>query len=83
MAGHGLGICTVSESTILEAVAYLYQRCGVVAECTAAVPIAAILEERIGAVSGATVVVISGGNIDADALDEILSSRMRSDETNL
>ena len=43
---------------------------------SAAVPVAAVREKSIALAStGATVIVISGGNIDQEALDEILESR--------
>lgn len=75
VAKHGLSIGTVSEESILRAVAFLYRECGVVAETSAAVPIAALREGAISpASSGATVVVISGANIDQTALDEILAT---------
>jgi threonine dehydratase len=77
VARHGLDIGTTSEEAILDAVAFLYRECGVVAETSAAVPVAAVREKEISlADSGATVIVISGGNIDQDALDEILESRV-------
>lgn len=75
VAKHGLSIGTVSEESIVHAVAFLYRECGVVAETSAAVPVAALREGAISpASSGATVVVISGANIDETALDEILST---------
>lgn len=74
VARHGLSIGCVSEDSILRAVAFLYRECGVVAETSAAVPVAALREGVIRpAAEGATVVVISGGNIDSSALDEILA----------
>ncbi len=76
VARHGLTIGTTSEAAILDAVAFLYTECGVVAETSAAVPVAALREKHIRpAARGATVIVISGGNIDQDALDEILQAR--------
>lgn len=76
VARHGLAIGTTSESAIVDAVAFLYRECGVVAETSAAVPIAALREGQLQvAAAGATVVVISGGNIDQSALDDILDAR--------
>lgn len=76
VARHGLKIGTTSESAILDAVAFLYRECGVVAETSAAVPIAALREKTlVPAKVGATVVVISGGNIDQSKLDDILEAR--------
>ena len=72
-AHHKLSIGTVSEEQIIDAVAFLYRQCGVTAETSAAVPVAALRSGALCvAAEGATVVVISGGNIDAAALDEIL-----------
>ena len=74
VARHGLSITTVSEESILDAVRFLYEQCGVVAETSAAVPVAAMLSGKVSAdTSGATVVVISGGNIDDTALDALLA----------
>lgn len=76
VARHGLEIGIASESAILDAVAFLYRKCGVVAETSAAVPIAALREKSLRVADrGATVIVISGGNIDSDALDTILEGR--------
>ncbi len=74
VAKHGLGIVTVSEESIESAVRFLFRECGVVAETSAAVPVAAL---QTGAANWhgatATVVVISGGNIDEAALDTLLA----------
>ena len=73
VARHQLPIVTVSEASIEEAVKFLYQVCGVVAEPSAAVPIAALRSGVATVVpNGITVVVISGGNIDESALDALL-----------
>jgi threonine dehydratase len=73
---HGVKVGLTSEAAILDAVAFLYSECGVVAETSAAVPVAALREGHLApATTGATVIVISGGNIDQDALDDILQSR--------
>ncbi len=75
VAGHGLSIVTVDEESILKAVAFLYTECGVVAETSAAVPIAALRSGRAKvSEAGVTVVVISGGNIDDVVLDSILGA---------
>lgn len=76
VAKHELAIATVSEKSILGAVRFLYNRCGVVAETSAAVPVAALRTGAVAAAAsanGATVVVISGGNIDASAIDELVA----------
>ena len=74
VAAHGLKIVTVSEESIEDAVRFLYRECGVVAETSAAVPVAAMREGAAAwSGKGATVVVVSGGNIDDAALDTLLA----------
>jgi threonine dehydratase len=68
-------IVTVPEEAIVEAMRFCFTRLKVVAEPSAAVPLAAL---RTGAVHGAgrrTAVVLSGGNIDPAALAALLSAR--------
>ncbi len=66
-------IVLVSEDAIRRAVAFLYDVAGTIAECSAAVPVAALLEGVVPpAPDRTTVVVITGGNIDPVLLDEIL-----------
>ncbi|MEJ2679344.1 MAG: threonine/serine dehydratase [Gemmatimonadota bacterium] len=63
----------VPESSIVPAIRDLYVHDGVVAEGSAAVVVAAI-REGIVTVDGPTVLIISGGNIDAAILASILGS---------
>ncbi len=64
----------VSETAIRRAVAFCYRRLGLVVECSAAVAIAGLIEDVVRPVAaGVTVVVVSGGNIEDDLLDEILA----------
>ena len=56
---------------IERAVADTYRYAGQVIECSAAVAVAAV--RGLPARDGATVVVVSGGNIDDQRLDEILA----------
>jgi len=73
VAHHELKIVTVSEEQILQSVRFLYEACGVVAETSAAVPVAALRSgAAVAGTSNVVVVVISGGNIDDDALDTLL-----------
>ncbi len=72
VARHGLGIVTVSEESILDGVRFLFNECGVVAETSAAVPIAALRTCDFPQRAGVTVVVVSGGNINADSIDELV-----------
>lgn len=68
------GIALVDEAAIRDAVRSCYRELGIVAECSAAVAIAALVTGAIEpATSGATVVVVTGGNIDDDQLDAILA----------
>ena len=65
-----LELVLVDEEAIERAVADSYRYAGQVIECSAAVAVAAVRElpER----DGATIVIVSGGNIDDERLDEIL-----------
>lgn len=74
VAAHELTIHSVSEDSILDAVAFLYGQ-GVVAEASAAVPIAALRSGLVRQADGVTVLLVSGGNIDDDVLDTILRER--------
>ena len=65
----GVAIRTVSESAIRRAVARAY-RLGFVVEASAAVPLAYVFDA--GALPD-SVVVVSGGNIDAELLDRLIS----------
>lgn len=68
MASIGL----VEEASVASAIRGLYRNEGVVAEGSGAVGVAAVLAGDLH-LTGPTVVVISGGNIDAAVLAEILS----------
>jgi threonine dehydratase len=63
----------VGEETLPAALRALFRYDGVVAEGAGAVPVAAIMEQVIE-LSGPTVLVISGGNIDAARFAGILAS---------
>jgi threonine dehydratase len=69
---HVARIALVSEDDIRRAVAWLYREVGTIAEPTGAVAVAGLLT---GAVEAAekTVVVVSGGNIQPDLLDELVA----------
>ena len=64
-------VVTVSEPGILEAVAHFFQTERLVVEPSGAVGMAAVLEGLIPAQN--TVLVLSGGNIDPDLLEDALS----------
>jgi threonine dehydratase len=66
-------ILLVSDGEVRAAVRFLAQRARIVVEPTGAVPAAAVLSGHLPLARGARVgVILSGGNIDADLLIEIL-----------
>jgi threonine dehydratase len=63
------GVVVVSDDVIAEAMYLLLERAKLVVEGAGAVGLAALLAERVGAAAtGTTVVVLSGGNVDANLL---------------
>ena len=65
---HVTDVVRVSEEAIIEAMRLTWQRTKLIIEASAAVPLAALLEGAVD-VRGARVgVIISGGNVDLDAL---------------
>jgi len=67
-------VVTVSDEEIVEAMAFLFDRLKVVAEPSGAVGIAALLAGTVDARGGAAGVVISGGNVGAARLAELLAA---------
>lgn len=67
-------IVLVPEIDILDAVAFAFQRLGLVMEASAAVAVAAVCTGRVK-VDEQTVVIITGGNIDGDFLQRCLATR--------
>jgi threonine dehydratase len=63
---HVDAIVTVTEAAIAEAMRLLFEGLKVVVEPSAAVPVAALLEHQV--IARRVVVVLSGGNVDLDAL---------------
>lgn len=64
---------TVSESEIRAAVRFLVQRLKLVVEPTGAIPLALLFSGRLGEIRGKRVgLILSGGNVDASVLCEIL-----------
>ena len=57
-------IVTVSESSIVDAMRLLFERMKIVVEPSAAVPFAALLEQKIDAKNKRIGIILSGGNID-------------------
>jgi threonine dehydratase len=66
----GVGIALVSEDGIRRAMAFAYS-IGLVVEPSSAVALAGILDGAV-AITGPTVVVVTGGNVEPDLLDEVL-----------
>jgi len=66
-------IALVSELQIREAIVYAYRTLGIMCEASAAPAIAALLDDASAIRGRRTVVVISGGNIEPDLLDQLLT----------
>jgi threonine dehydratase len=67
-------IVTVSEAAIRTAVRELVMTLKVVVEPSAAVGLAAIMDRRIGAISGVTALMLSGGNISPAVLADCVTA---------
>jgi threonine dehydratase len=63
---YAAGIVTVSEASIVAAMRLLFDAAKLVVEPSGAVPLAALLEGSVSATRA--IVVLSGGNVDLDAL---------------
>jgi len=61
-------VVTVSESAIVQTMRLLWQRLKLIIEPSAAVPMAALLEHRISVRGRRVGIILSGGNVDLDAL---------------
>ena len=57
-------VVTVSEEAIVEAMRLLYERAKIVVEPSSAVPLAALLENKISAKNSKIGIILSGGNVD-------------------
>ena len=67
-------VLTVSEAEIRAALRFLVQRMKLVVEPTGAIPAAMLFSGRLGDIRGKRIgLVISGGNVDADVLCDILT----------
>ena len=66
-------VALVSEVAIRQAIVYAYRSLGIVCEASAAVALAGLLEDKLPVQGRRVVVVISGGNIESDLLDQILA----------
>jgi threonine dehydratase len=66
------GVVAVEEDEVAEAMVFLLERAKLVVEGAGAVGVAALLAGRLSAAAaGTTVVVLSGGNVDAGLLGEV------------
>jgi threonine dehydratase len=66
-------IALVSEVSIRRAIVYAYRTLGIVCEASSAVALAALLEETLDVHGRRVVVVITGSNIEASLLDQLLA----------
>ncbi|WP_420126678.1 threonine ammonia-lyase [Longimicrobium sp.] len=69
------GVVLVTEAAVRRAMRRLFQEEGIVAEGSAAVGAAALLEGAVEGIEGPTAVVLTGGNVDGDRLAGILAER--------
>ena len=65
---HVADIVRVSEEAIIEAMRLTWQRSKLIIEASAAVPLAALLEGAVDVHDARVGIIISGGNVDIDAL---------------
>ena len=65
-------LVTVSEDEIADAMVFLAARAKLVAEGAGAVAVAALLSGRLAPLTGRTVAMVSGGNVDAGMLAAVL-----------
>jgi threonine dehydratase len=66
------GVETVSEEEIAGAMVFLAEQAKLVAEGAGAVAVATLLSARLAPVSGTTVAIVSGGNVDSGLLAGLL-----------
>jgi threonine dehydratase len=66
-------IALASELQIREAIVYAYRTLGIVCEASAAPALAVLLDDATPIRGRRTVVVITGGNIEPDLLDQLLT----------
>jgi len=61
-------IVTVEEKNIVKAMRLIFERMKIVVEPSSAVPLAAVLEEKVDVAGKKTGIILSGGNVDLDHL---------------
>lgn len=59
-------VVTVEDSSILEAMRFIWERMKLVVEPSSAVPLAALFEQKIKVKNKTVVIILSGGNLDLD-----------------
>ncbi len=67
----------VSESEIARAMRYLFRNERVIAEGGGAVPVAAVLADKVSDLRGNVICVVSGGNVDMTAFARVISEPSR------
>lgn len=70
---HVADIVLVSEAEVIDALTFLLFRLKILAEPTGAVAPAAVLQQRVGPAGAKVGVIISGGNMDAGLLAQLLN----------
>jgi len=66
---HAHSIVTVTEEEIIKAMRFIWERMNIIIEASSAVPVAALLYDKIEHSSGKKIgIIISGGNVDLDHL---------------
>lgn len=65
---HVHDIITVSENAIIQAMKLIWERMKIIIEPSSAVPVAALLEEKINCQGQSVGIILSGGNIDLNHL---------------
>jgi threonine dehydratase len=61
-------VVTVSEEKIVEAMRLIWERMKIIIEPSSAVPLAAILEEKVDVKNKKVGIILSGGNLDLEKL---------------
>ena len=69
-------IVTVSEADIIQAMKFLWERMKIIVEPSGAVPLAAILSNKIVVKDKKVGVILSGGNIDIEPFFQLLEKRV-------
>lgn len=77
LRAHAAGIVTVSEDEIVRAMRLFWEIFKLVIEPSCAVPVAALLAGRVPVAGRRVGVIITGGNVDLDALPWLASSAAR------